>query len=689
MATRTTKRSSSVGRGGKKYTLPTDSGFGQFTVLRPLGRGGMGEVYEVQHRVLHTRYAMKLLPMDFALRDDALKRFQDEARVMANLQHPHIVKVDDFGQTDGTYWLRMELIKGLEDGIISLDDYARRHQGKVDQTVFASLLEQILEALACAHRRGVVHRDIKPGNILLESGAGGQLVAKVADFGIAKVMGEEWVRTRAELSVTATVGHVPTLLTSRGSRDGANNSRGRTIGGTRTKLEGRETETYALLGTYEYMAPEQKRGEKADARSDIFAVGLICYRLLTGQDISLKLPSKIDRKLSPLWDDLIARALESAAPDRFAHGQEMLEAYRGLGLLESLGLRPISEIAAVSEKPKAPGPNHVPVDPKVKMLEEELRVMTAERKSAEEQARQAAEARARWQMEARRLTEEKKTAEESARRMAEEHIKLRESRQKTGVYRSLRGQGGRRINVTLATIEQPFINSLDMRFVPVAGTRALFSIWLARVQDYAVFAQATGREWPKPKFTQSVDHPAIMVSWEDAQSFCEWLTERERGLEHMAHGLRYRLPTDEEWSVAVGLPHEVGNAPRDKSGVINYLYPWGTQWPPTKGAGNYADVAAHDKYPHLGLIDGYKDGFADTSPVGSFDANLHGLLDMGGNVWEWCEDSYEPGRMEKVLRGGSFVNFAPQYLLSSNRDFNHPGFRYVNIGFRVVLGDLE
>src|SRR5437899_12845863 len=94
-------------------TLDSNTSFGHYLILRLLGRGGMGEVYEVEHRVLHKRYALKLLPEDFARRPEAVRRFEREAEVMANLDHAHIVRVDEFGVTEGRYWLRMELVRGI------------------------------------------------------------------------------------------------------------------------------------------------------------------------------------------------------------------------------------------------------------------------------------------------------------------------------------------------------------------------------------------------------------------------------------------------------------------------------------------------------------------------------------------------------------------------------------------------
>ena len=129
-------------------------------------------------------------------------------------------------------------------------------------------------------------------------------------------------------------------------------------------------------------------------------------------------------------------------------------------------------------------------------------------------------------------------------------------------------------------------NSLGMKFVPVAGTDVLFSVWDVRVQDYQAFASAKGLDWEKPSFEQGPTEPAVNVSWEDAKAFCAWLTEKERGEGRLTAGQSYRLPMDWEWSVAVGLNEPRAGTPKEKDGQIKDVYPWGAQWPPPRGAGN-------------------------------------------------------------------------------------------------------
>jgi hypothetical protein len=175
------------------------------------------------------------------------------------------------------------------------------------------------------------------------------------------------------------------------------------------------------------------------------------------------------------------------------------------------------------------------------------------------------------------------------------------------------------------------------------------------------------------------------VSWEDAHRFCAWLSKKE--------GRSYRLPTDSEWSAAVG-PQK---------------YPWGDEFPPPPGAGNYCGSEAKLRTSgagELATIEGYDDGFPRTSPVGSFPANRLGLYDMGGNVWQWCEDKYKasmnsPDVLKKiralkeekssdgtpcrVLRGASWRNSHEIGLRSESRVSFDPRSRYDHNGFRCVL----
>jgi CubicO group peptidase (beta-lactamase class C family) len=236
--------------------------------------------------------------------------------------------------------------------------------------------------------------------------------------------------------------------------------------------------------------------------------------------------------------------------------------------------------------------------------------------------------------------------------------------------------------------EQPFTNSLGMKFVSVPGTHVLMCVHETRRGDYAAYAalhHETDSLWKKVVFDgQPVgaqdDEPAVNVSWDDAQAFCQWLSQRE--------GRRYRLPTDREWSIAAGIGDQepaTGATPESLSGRLKDEHLWGKAWPPVQGAGNFADEDCHRKCPSEKTMEGYADGFATTSPVMSFPPNALGIYDLGGNVWEWCEDFMNATKTQHVLRGGSWGTSARNALLSSFRGGQPSTRRWRCDGFRCVV----
>jgi formylglycine-generating enzyme required for sulfatase activity len=242
-----------------------------------------------------------------------------------------------------------------------------------------------------------------------------------------------------------------------------------------------------------------------------------------------------------------------------------------------------------------------------------------------------------------------------------------------------------------ATKDAPFVNSLGMKFVPVPitggptdGQRVLFSIWETRVQDYEAFAQETKREWAKPGFPQEPTHPACMVTLADAEAFCLWLTERERKAGKLPATAAYRLPSDHEWSCAVGIgaQEDAAISSWDKDGKVPG-HPWGSAWPPPAGAGNFNGEEAPWSGSG-GRLTGYRDAFPNTGPVGSFAANALGLHDLIGNVWERCPKPDSKGQ-QSLHRGGSCQDVRPDSLTSSKRGFMSVDQFHSNIGFRVVL----
>jgi formylglycine-generating enzyme required for sulfatase activity len=235
-----------------------------------------------------------------------------------------------------------------------------------------------------------------------------------------------------------------------------------------------------------------------------------------------------------------------------------------------------------------------------------------------------------------------------------------------------------------------------MIFVRVPRTEVAFSIYETRVKDFAAFARANpkldGTNWNHALYHDTTpvsagpDFPVVNVSWNDATGFCAWLTDAERKVGIISANQSYRLPTDDEWSYAVGIgERETGATPREKSGQLPNVYPWGTQFPPPVGAGSFADQAAVNYFTNWPHIEGYNDGFVTTAPVGSFRPNQFGIYDLAGNALEWCQDFYDDSRKQRVLRGGAWNNCGPRSLWSSYREHVAPGRFSVVTGFRCVL----
>jgi formylglycine-generating enzyme required for sulfatase activity len=271
------------------------------------------------------------------------------------------------------------------------------------------------------------------------------------------------------------------------------------------------------------------------------------------------------------------------------------------------------------------------------------------KKDAEE-ARKAAELKKKQEDEAKKmaLLSEKAKQEAEAKRMAEAEAR----KFKPG---------------------KPWENSLFMRLVPVGSV--LVGVNETRVDDYDDFVNTAkydaGQGWKSPGFKQTGSHPVVGVSWNDAQAFCKWLTEKERK-EGLIGNASYRLPTDAEWSQMAKLEGESGATPADKDAKVRAAYPWGATWPPPMGAGNYANNVSFDE-------------FDETAPVASFRPNAFGLYDLGGNAAEWVQDWADGTQKARAVRGGSWSGYVPGSLFSSRRRAEAPGERANDVGFRLVL----
>jgi serine/threonine protein kinase len=212
---------------------------GRYEVIKLLGEGGMGAVYLAEHSAIEKKVALKVLHPEYATKGDIVTRFQQEAISASRIKHPNVLEVFDFGQLDdGSFFLAMEFLEGND-----LADEIQKTR-VLDGVRGVRYALQICRALAAAHAKGVVHRDMKPENVFLQRTSDGEDIVKIVDFGIAQL------RTNEEAAAGA--------------------------------KQRRLTRTGMIFGTPEYMSPEQAAGRHADLRADVYAVGIILYEMFTG-----------------------------------------------------------------------------------------------------------------------------------------------------------------------------------------------------------------------------------------------------------------------------------------------------------------------------------------------------------------------------------------------------------------------
>jgi formylglycine-generating enzyme required for sulfatase activity len=612
----------------------------------------MGVVYRAVQVSLNRRVALKVMVSHHLEREDLVARFRREAMAAAALNHPNVVQIYDFGEAPGgvCYYV-MELVDGLSFG-----DYLGRGEAFSEREVI-EVGREVTLALRAAHRAGIVHRDIKPDNLMLNSEGS----VKLADLGLARVCDLD-----SDVSLTV---------------------------------------TGMSVGTPLYMAPEQAQGEKTvDHRADFYSLGATLFHLATGR---------------PPFDGetagaILAKQLREAPPDARAFNASL-----GSGFAELMGWmmamrqadRPDTHAEILDaldrchcdairrESGGAEGASRIV--PRAMAPVPWARVFLKRPKMSApiwtiSGCVFAAIAITGWLT--ARTAGQPKLAEGT-------HVAAGVPREQTaeGGYADHRpgdaGAAGGPVEsgpgaataLATASKDTPFVNSLGMRFVAVPATGVLFSIWETRVRDFEAFVRASGHAWDeRPPFEQEPEHPAVMVSWEDAVAFCAWLSRKE--------GLKYRLPSDDEWDAAVG------------SGE----FPWGDEWPPPPGAANLAGgesaFAVAGKSRDQQAVVGYRDGYPFTAPVGSGEPNGAGLYDLAGNVWEYCNDWYteavfrkhwdggrgfqprendmagmRKGDVWKVLRGGAWNTAAPIIVRSRNRYRQPPGFRDHFTGFRCVI----
>jgi serine/threonine protein kinase/formylglycine-generating enzyme required for sulfatase activity len=643
-------------------------------LLAPLGQGGMGVVWAARHITLETDVAVKFIRPERVAADPALvARFDREARATARIAHPNVVQVMDYGAVDGAVpYIVMELLRGF-----TLADLLERG-GRLSFATAKSLVQQVGSALAAAHERGVVHRDIKPHNIFITEGSRGYpLFVKVLDFGVAKMLGEA---------------QVPAMSSTL-------------------------TETGMVIGSPPYMSPEQLEGSKdVDLRSDLWSLGVIMYETLTGSQpfvgasfVSVgaavlkgkyRPASELRPNLPASIDDWFAKALCLEPSGRFQSASEMVEAFlcQDSPAPESEAPGEQAHVAAFattvdarvniagspvevsdlstetmeSAAPAPPGPaliavggtvSHVPVAKKPDALSP------------------PAPPRKRW----RRVALIAGGAGAAA---------LGVALSAPTPWNKLAGCPAGMVFIEGATFQMG--SDADGETPSDETPRHAVTVrgFCLDATEVTARAYAACEACERPRMTVESegltpngrtfwsqfcngdgagDHPINCVDWTQAKAYCE------------ASGKR--LPTEAEWELAA----------RGKDALT---YPWGHAPPGGErlnACGAECGRMLTERLEKVGKgawprMYGDDDAAPATAAVGRYPAGISpaGALDLAGNVWEWTDSHYCPydkedcGDSRRVLRGGGWDTVESQYVRSAHRRPSAPTARGWSIGFRCA-----
>jgi serine/threonine protein kinase len=593
---------------------------GKVRIDKLLARGGMAEVYLGTHLALERPVAIKVLHSFIEEEPWLLERFHREAKVVAGLRHPNIVQLYDFDTTDGHPYIVMEYLSGPTLATYLRYLHQRKKRLPVDQV--AGLLKGLTDALDYAHRQGVIHRDIKPGNIMLHN--------KRNEIPLDKPLTED----------------VEAILTD--------------FGLVRVVNTASQTASGFLSGTPAYMSPEQARGDQIDQRTDLYSLGIVLYEMLAG-----RVPFEADNTVTILHmhihtppppipgipakiQAVLDRALAKNPADRYQTSQEMAnDFYRSIGMTEQ------AEVVR-DPYPLTPMPIEIP-PPTEPEPSGSLELQTVSGPKSQPRLEPELSAKPRSQTELESLPKSQpRTEPESAPKPSRSRIWIGVGLLSL-IILSLLAVGGYRLFMGGASAPQatetagPQIPNTGVsplpsetsavpeptRMVKVdAGTYevgrdpadkyhsasqsiSLQEFWIDQYQttnaEYEQYLAETGAP-PPVVWPAEENYPVRGVSWDQAVAYCSWRNKR--------------LPSEAEWEAA-------GRG----SGPEPQLYPWGDD--PTDG-GNVLQLPNEDTYE-----------------VGSqfFNVSPFQIYDMVGNVWEWVGEPYgniPPG--SKILRGGRFGN---------------------------------
>ncbi len=579
---------------------------GNYQVLSLLGEGGMGEVYLAHDLKLRRRVALKILPQQFIQDPVRVKRFEREARAASALNHPNIITIFDIGQFEGAHYIATEFIEGQ----------TMRQRLKASAMPLGEAIDvavQTASALAAAHEAGIVHRDIKPENVMVRRDG----IVKVLDFGLAKL---------TDPSSPGVDAQAPTLA-------------------------GFSTETGMVMGTPRYMSPEQARGGKMDARTDIFSLGVMIYEMVTGRApfagattseviaaILRDDPPPLTRHAPEAQRELekiVSRALRKDREGRYQTAEELLN---DLNLIKQKMQRVGSSNSKAHDNSlnAHPRPSSYSIRNLVALTVSLLAVIVA-----------LISSQVRWITE--RLEGEHYIATPSPAQGVKSFPRLTEALSRGVTLEMALLPGGEyEMGSNVGEGEDDESPRHKVKVDP-------FAIGVYEITQ-AQWKAVMGSDDNPSHFTGNDNLPVDNVSWALAQDFIKAL-QRKTGQQD------YRLPTEKEWEYAA------------RAGSTG-------KWGFDDGKGGLSDYAWYSR-----------NAASSTQPVGTKAPNKWGLFDMHGNVMELCQDWYDeeaykperrnpPQRKYHVVRGGCIV-CAESECRVSFRDYDESG-PGKHIGFRVA-----
>lgn len=622
----------------------------KYELLRVIGKGGMGQVYQARHIDLKKMVAIKVLHNHLTEEEGAIERFKREALAAAKLEHPNIVRVYDYGVNHKICYLIMEYMEGE-----SLRERIKKRK-MLSLPEVINFTEQISQALAVVHNKGIIHRDLKPENIFLHK-FNDQDVVKLLDFGIAKVH-----------SLTQNV----ETLTNPGD----------------------------IFGTPHYMSPEQCQAKPLDSRSDIYSLGIIIYEMLTG----IK-PLEADNALSIMYAHVHTRPIEliDLVPD-IPHNIAQV-------IMKTLEKNPADRyqnieqfLAEFSQAIDNPAANKVKITSanqpsntrafassadtlliKSKLAKSEPEIIRPNSNAAKYWLTAAMMivvfAFSLWQVNIRFFASptikpvveqtpiiEKRSLNNSLTTPIPTAINNLADRLPANQFVLIKGG-----NITLGRRPGPCDYFPGCEFDEAAGPahkEDLAAYYLGKFEvtneEYQKFVSEEHyqppTDWIDNKFPKGkAKVPVTNISWEDANNYCQWLAKKE--------GIPYRLATESEWEYAA-------------RGNTEDSFPWGNNWNNT-----FANVSSKKRDRSVLPINIAPNNSTDLSPMG--------VYAMAGNAREWTASDVkvypnshyvntESDAQCKVIRGSSFKT-EELAALTTYRSWDFPTSRYIDLGFRLAV----